>query len=63
MWRDRLVTESGNLQAALDWYIATGDADAALSLASGMAWLWFITGRRFRPPGQPGRYAAIAKPP
>jgi len=44
MWRDRLVTESGNLQAALDWYIAAGDADAALSLASGMAWLWFITG-------------------
>jgi predicted ATPase/DNA-binding SARP family transcriptional activator len=44
MWRDRLVTESGNLQAALDWYIATSDADAALSLASGMAWLWFITG-------------------
>jgi predicted ATPase/DNA-binding SARP family transcriptional activator len=44
MWRDRLVTESGNLRAALDWYIATGDADAALSLASGIAWLWFITG-------------------
>jgi predicted ATPase len=44
IWRDRLVTESGNLRAALDWYIATGDADAALSLASGMAWLWFITG-------------------
>jgi predicted ATPase/DNA-binding SARP family transcriptional activator len=43
MWRDRLVTESGNLQAALDWYITAGDADAALSLASGMAWLWFIT--------------------
>jgi predicted ATPase/DNA-binding SARP family transcriptional activator len=44
MWRDRLVIESGNLQAALDWYIATGDADAALSLGSGLAWLWFITG-------------------
>ena len=44
MWRDRLVAESGNLRAALDWYIATGDADAALSLASGMAWLWFING-------------------
>ncbi len=42
--RDRLVAESGNLRAALDWYIATGDADAALSLASGMAWLWFING-------------------
>ena len=42
--RDRLVAESGNLRAALDWYIAAGDAAAALSLASGMAWLWFITG-------------------
>ena len=42
-WRDRLRTESGNLRAALDWYIATGDADGALSLVSGMAWLWFIT--------------------
>jgi predicted ATPase/DNA-binding SARP family transcriptional activator len=42
--RDRLVAESGNLRAALDWYIAMGDADAALSLASGMAWLWFING-------------------
>ena len=42
--RDRLVAELGNLRAALDWYIATGDADAALSLASGMAWLWFING-------------------
>jgi predicted ATPase/DNA-binding SARP family transcriptional activator len=40
--RDRLVAESGNLRAALDWYIAAGDADGALSLASGMAWLWFI---------------------
>ncbi|MGH3204629.1 MAG: ATP-binding protein, partial [Streptosporangiaceae bacterium] len=42
MWRDRLVAESGNLRAALDWFISAGDADAALSLASGMAWLWFI---------------------
>ena len=44
IWRDRLASESGNLRAALDWFIATGDADAALSLASGMAWLWFING-------------------
>jgi predicted ATPase/DNA-binding SARP family transcriptional activator len=42
MWRDRLVAEAGNLKAALDWYIATGDAGAALSLVSGMAWVWFI---------------------
>lgn len=42
VWRDRLAAESGNLRAALDWYLADADADAALSLASGMAWLWFI---------------------
>ncbi|HEY1921044.1 MAG TPA: BTAD domain-containing putative transcriptional regulator [Streptosporangiaceae bacterium] len=44
MWRDRLTVELGNLRAALDGYAATGDADAALSLASGMAWLWYING-------------------
>ena len=42
MWRERLTSELGNLRTALDWFIAKGDADAALSLASGMAWLWFI---------------------
>jgi tetratricopeptide (TPR) repeat protein len=42
MWRERLTSELGNLRAALDWFIARGEADAALSLASGMAWLWFI---------------------
>jgi predicted ATPase/DNA-binding SARP family transcriptional activator len=44
MWRDRLTAELGNLRTALDWYVATGDADAAVSLASGMAWLWYING-------------------
>jgi predicted ATPase/DNA-binding SARP family transcriptional activator len=43
-WRDRLTSESGNLRAALDWFIAVGDAGGALSLASGMTWLWFING-------------------
>ena len=42
VWRERLTSELGNLRAALDWFIARGDADAALSLASGMAWLWRI---------------------
>ncbi len=42
MWRERLTSELGNLRTALDWFIARADADAALSLASGMAWLWFI---------------------
>ena len=44
VWRDRITSEWGNLRAALDWFIAAGDADAALSLASGIAWLWFING-------------------
>ena len=44
VWRDRITSESGNLRAALDWFIAAGDADAALSLVSGMTWLWFING-------------------
>ncbi len=42
MWRERLTSDLGNLRAALDWFIAKDDADAALSLASGMAWLWYI---------------------
>jgi len=43
-WSERLTRELGNLKAALDWHLATGDTDAALSMASGMAWLWFING-------------------
>ncbi len=41
-WRDRLTQELGNLKVALDWHLAAGDADAALTMASGMAWLWFV---------------------
>jgi predicted ATPase/DNA-binding SARP family transcriptional activator len=43
-WRERLTSELANLKTALDWHVATGDTDAALSMASGMAWLWFING-------------------
>ena len=42
VWSERLTPELGNLKAALDWHLATGNIDAALSMASGMAWLWFI---------------------
>ncbi len=42
IWRKRLTAELGNLRAALDWFITRDDADEALSLVSGMAWLWFI---------------------
>ena len=41
-WRDRLTSEIGNLRAALDWFISTRDANSALSLTSGMAFLWWI---------------------
>jgi predicted ATPase len=44
IWRERLSADLGNLRAALDWFIAAENADAALSLASGMAWLWVING-------------------
>ena len=42
IWRARVAAELGNMRAAIDWYVAIGDADAAASMASGMAWLWFI---------------------
>src|SRR6202044_1381982 len=31
-----------NLKAALDWHLDTSNIDAALSMVSGMAWLWFV---------------------
>ena len=43
-WRVRLTSNTGNLRAALDWCIEVSNADAALSLVSGMAWLWMING-------------------
>jgi predicted ATPase/DNA-binding SARP family transcriptional activator len=42
VWSERLNQELGNLKTALDWHLAAGDIDTALSMASGMAWLWFI---------------------
>jgi predicted ATPase/DNA-binding SARP family transcriptional activator len=42
VWSERLTPELANLKAALDWHLATGHIDAALSMVSGFAWLWFI---------------------
>jgi predicted ATPase len=42
VWHDRLTRDLGNLKTALEWHLATGDNDAALSMATRMAWLWFI---------------------
>ena len=41
-WQARLTPELANLKAALDWHLDTSDIDAALSMVSGMAWLWFV---------------------
>ena len=41
-WSERLTPELANLKASLDWHLATGNIDAALSMVSGFAWLWFI---------------------
>jgi predicted ATPase/DNA-binding SARP family transcriptional activator len=41
-WSERLTPELGNLKAALDWHLGSGDIDGALSMVSGMAWLWFV---------------------
>jgi predicted ATPase/DNA-binding SARP family transcriptional activator len=41
-WSERLNPELPNLKAALDWHLGTANIDAALSMASGFAWLWFI---------------------
>ncbi|MGD0810912.1 MAG: BTAD domain-containing putative transcriptional regulator [Acidimicrobiales bacterium] len=41
-WSQRLTPELGNLQVALDWHLGAGNIDAALTMGSGMAWLWFV---------------------
>ena len=42
VWQARLNPELANLKVALDWHLHTGDIDGALSMVSGMAWLWFV---------------------
>ena len=43
VWRARISAELANLRGALDWYIERGDATAALSLTTGLAY-WFQRG-------------------
>jgi tetratricopeptide (TPR) repeat protein len=44
-WLRRLEEENGNLRAALDWCLATGDAATALRLAGSLYPLWDRHGR------------------
>jgi predicted ATPase/DNA-binding SARP family transcriptional activator len=41
-WREKLEADLDNLRAALDWFIDAHDAASALSLVTGLAWLWFV---------------------
>ena len=43
MWQARVSAEFANLRGALDWFIERGDADAALSLTTGLV-CWFQRG-------------------
>jgi predicted ATPase len=47
VWRARLFAEWDNVRAALDWFIDQGEADAAVALTDGVAWLWFLRGDPF----------------
>jgi hypothetical protein len=43
-WLRRLESEHDNVQAALEWALAEGDADASLRIAVGAAWFWYLHG-------------------
>jgi predicted ATPase/DNA-binding SARP family transcriptional activator len=41
-WREKLEADLDNLRAALDWFIGRHDSASALSIVTGLAWLWFV---------------------
>jgi predicted ATPase/DNA-binding SARP family transcriptional activator len=41
-WREKLEADLDNLRGALDWFISRHDAASALSIVTGLAWLWFV---------------------
>ena len=41
VWQARFAAELGNLRGALDWFIKGDDATSALSLTTGLTWVWF----------------------
>jgi predicted ATPase/DNA-binding SARP family transcriptional activator len=41
-WREKLEADLDNLRAALDWFIGCRNAGSALSIVTGLAWLWFV---------------------
>jgi predicted ATPase/DNA-binding CsgD family transcriptional regulator len=43
-WLERMEREHSNLHAAMEWALASGDADAALQLSSALAFFWALRG-------------------
>jgi len=46
-WVARLIADHGNLNAALAWAIAHGDADAALRAVTGLSTFWAVNSHQF----------------
>ncbi len=44
VWLDRLEAEPANARAALDWFLAKGDGEGGLRLASALTWFWSSRG-------------------
>ena len=43
-WLRRIAADHDNLRAAIDWLMATGRVAAAVRLAGGLFWFWFVRG-------------------
>jgi predicted ATPase/transcriptional regulator with XRE-family HTH domain len=59
-WRDRLVADSDNLRAAVNWAIERGETELALRLTAALFWPWHQLGQ-FRE-GRQWSEAALALP-
>jgi predicted ATPase/DNA-binding SARP family transcriptional activator len=43
---DRLDADADNLRAALDWLTANGEIETALTMATALAWYWWVRGHQ-----------------
>jgi tetratricopeptide (TPR) repeat protein len=44
VWLDRLERENSNLQAAMEWFVASGKAHEGLRLTAALEWFWYSRG-------------------
>ncbi len=59
-WMDRLQAEHENLSEALRWLLTHGEAHAALDMAVGLHWYWYVRGHLRE--GHAGLRAASERP-